>query len=91
MTYDYVWVFNGLHHHFPSAVFTTLEKAEAWINEHDVQGTLTAYPLDVSAYDWAIENQHFKPSDPKHSEANFMANFSHASQDHYHYVHDDND
>src|SRR5688500_155156 len=50
-----VWVFNGARNHFPSAVFTERRLAEAWIQKNQLEGTLTAYPLNISIYDWAID------------------------------------
>jgi hypothetical protein len=35
---------------FPSAVFTSRDLAETWIERHKLHGTLTAYPLAVSGY-----------------------------------------
>lgn len=83
-----VWVFNGTRNHFPSAVFTTRELAEAWIKQHQLEGTLTAYPLDVGVYDWAISNGSFTPQREDHQTAQFIANFSSAAQEHYHFESD---
>lgn len=82
---DNVWVFNG-GGSFPAAVFTTREQGEAWIATHKVSGVLTKYPLDVGVYEWAIECGAFKPKWPSHSEPKFIASFSSASQEHYHYT-----
>jgi len=82
---DYVWVFSGSRNHFPSGVFATREQAETWINAHSLEGTLTKYPVGVSAYDYAVQQGHFEPRKPEHSSAAFIANFSSATQDHYHY------
>ena len=54
-----VWVFNGSGSHFPSGVFTTAEKAEAWIQKRSLSGTLTLYHVDEGAYDWSIRNALF--------------------------------
>ena len=54
-----VWVFNGSGSHFPSGVFTTAEKAEAWILKRSLSGTLTLYHVDEGAYDWSIRNALF--------------------------------
>jgi hypothetical protein len=80
-----VWVFNGPKNQFPSAVFTSRELAEAWIERHELRGTLTAYPLDVSVYDWATGLGYFTPKREEQTGAGFIANFSSASQEHYHY------
>ena len=80
-----VWVFNGARNHFPSAVFTERRLAEAWIQKHQLEGTLTAYPLNISIYDWAIEKGYFTPKKEEQASPNFIANFSSASQEHYHF------
>ena len=82
---DFVWVFSGPRNHFPSGVFATREQAEAWIEMHRLEGTLTKYPVGISAYDFAIQQGHFTPRKPEHSSPAFIANFSSATQDHYHY------
>lgn len=79
-----VWVFNG-GGIFPAAVFTTRERAESWIALHALSGVLTKYPLDVGLYEWAVENGSFKPKRPDQSEPKFIARFSCASAEHYHY------
>jgi hypothetical protein len=80
-----VWVFNGARNRFPSAVFTERSLAEAWIQKNQLEGTLTAYPLNISAYAWAIEKEYFTPKTEEHASPNFIANFSSASQEHYHF------
>lgn len=90
MNEKFVWVFKGLGRNpHPSAVFSERAHALAWINKHGLEGTLTAYPLNISAYDWAIENGSFTPSKPEHDSADFIGNFSHASQEHYHFENED--
>ncbi len=44
---DFVSVLNGARASFPSGLFTELGRAERWIGEHGLTGTLTAYPLDT--------------------------------------------
>jgi hypothetical protein len=80
-----VWVFNGSHNHFPSAIFSSRALAEAWIERHQLRGTLTAYPLDVSVYDWVKERGYFEPKREEQARPEFIANFSSAYQEHYHY------
>lgn len=80
-----VWVFNG-GGNFPSAVFSTRERAEVWIAERGLSGTLTRYPVDVPVYDWAVASGAFKPRRPDQSEPRFIGAFSSASQEHYHYT-----
>jgi hypothetical protein len=80
-----VWVFNG-GGTFPAAVFSTRERAEVWIAERRLSGTLTKYPVDISAYDWAVAANAFRPVRPDQSEPRFIGRFSSASQEHYHYT-----
>ncbi len=80
-----VWVFNGNRNPFPSGVFSTRAQAEAWIAEHGLSGTLTAYRVDTGSYQWAIAQGGFTPRKPHHTLPDFIANFSSAYQEHYHY------
>jgi len=82
---DAVWVFNGNRGNFPSGVFSTREKAEAWIAAHKLSGCLTKYPLDIGVYEWVIAHGYWQPKQPHHHEAEFIQRFSSASQEHYHY------
>jgi hypothetical protein len=82
---DGVWVFNGESSNFPSAVFTTRERAEEWIALHKLTGTLTKYPLDIGVYEWALNRGAFKPKRPDQSGPRFIGRFSSASLEHYHY------
>jgi hypothetical protein len=81
----FVWVFNGNTARFPSGVFETIEAAEHWISGHRLSGVLTRYPMNVGAYDWCVNNGHFKPSKAHQSESNFVGNFSSATFEHFHY------
>lgn len=81
----WLWVFNGANSTFPSAVFSSEQKAEAWIKEHKLSGTLTAYPLDLPVYDWAINKGYFKPKKAADKSARFIQTFSSAYQEHCHY------
>ncbi|WP_189002735.1 DUF7710 domain-containing protein [Deinococcus roseus] len=82
---QWVWVFNGVGGGFPSGIFSTREKAQKWIEQHQLSGTLTAHPLDQSAYDWAVSRGSFKPRKPEHFSGHFMGQFSSASQPHEHF------
>lgn len=80
-----VWVFNSGWQGFPGGVFRDKNLAETWIAKHKLTGTLTRYPLDEGAYDWAIEQGLFRPKKEKERTAEFIGKFSTASQDHFHY------
>ncbi len=80
-----VWIFTGPRAQFPAGVFTQLEIAEKWILENRLSGTLTAYPLDVGTYDWAISIGYFAPKRDDQRTPEFIQRFSSASQEHFHY------
>ena len=80
-----VWIFNGSKGQFPSGVFTQREIAEEWIRNNGLTGTLTAYPLDVGTFDWAVSAGRFTPSRDDQKSAEFIGRFTSASQEHYHY------
>ena len=81
-----VWIFNGPKGRFASGVFTEKNLAEIWIVKNQLTGTLTSYPVDLGVYQWALENGYFVAIKEHEKEPEFIANFSSASQDHFHYV-----
>ena len=85
----FVWVFNGNSGRFAGGVFLDKETAEVWIRKHDLEGVLTKYPVGVGVYDWAIENDFFTPKKDKERSPEFIAKFTTASQEHYHYERDE--
>ena len=86
---SHVWVFNG-GRQFPGGVFTSVEKAEAWIERHGLSGVLTAYPVDEGCFGWAIRTgmTGLKPEklEVKRHDREFIAGFSTACQEHFHYL-----
>lgn len=80
-----VWIFTAPKAQFPSGVFTGREVAERWIHQHRLSGTLTAYPVDVGVYDWAVSGGHFAPKRDDQRSPEFIQRFSSATQEHYHY------
>ena len=85
---SFIWVFNG-GSRFPGGLFTTVEKAEAWIARHGLSGVLTKYPVDEGCFDWAIRTGHHCLSEKelagKREDKRFIGGFSSAAQDHIHY------
>jgi hypothetical protein len=72
----FVWIFNGSLGDgvkLPSGVFLAKEKAQKWIDELGIKGLLTPYPVDISVYDWSVQNQFFTPQRPEHSSPAFIA------------------
>lgn len=81
-----VWVFIGNSARHPSAVFSSRAAAETWISSSSVTGILTAYELDKSVYDWAVERRFFSPKREDQKTPEFVAKFSSAYAEHYHYT-----
>jgi hypothetical protein len=81
-----VWLFHGEGAAFAGGVFSTRASAEGWIRDRRLSGILTAYPVDVGVYDWAVAAGHFHPRHEKHSTPAFVGWFTSAAQEHYHYV-----
>lgn len=85
---EFVWIFNN-HSSLSGGVFSQLEKAEHWILTNKLSGMLTQYPLDTGVWDWAKENDlHNIKAEKvaiKSQDADFIAGFTTASQEHYHY------
>lgn len=82
---SFIWVFTVAKRHFPGGIFTGREIADAWIAKNRLTGTLTRYPVDVGAYEWAINKGMFRPLKPHESEPEFIGGFSDAGMEHYHY------
>ena len=83
--YEKVWVFTGEKAEFPSGVFSKRSLAEAWIKRNALSGTLTKYPVDIAVYDWALSTKVFTPRREDQKSPAFIARFSSANQEHYHY------
>jgi hypothetical protein len=84
-----IWVFVGDTGQLPSGVFTALATAESAIKRYALSGLLTAYPLDLLVYEWAIENGFFRPKDDAHRLPIFIEGFTSPSLEHYHYLNGD--
>ncbi len=81
----HIWVFNGEGCRFPAGALSSRDIAEREIEAHSMSGILTAYPVDIFVYHWAIRESFFEPSRPDQETPEFMQKFSSASQEHYHY------
>ncbi|MCK0203180.1 hypothetical protein MWN41_09170 [Ornithobacterium rhinotracheale] len=82
---DYIWIFQGNQAGFPSAVFSTKEKALVWIETNKVSGILTEYPIDISVYEWTIEKDYFTPKKEHQKTPDFISRFSSTSLKHHHF------
>jgi hypothetical protein len=80
-----VWVFHGTGGRFSSAIFSSIDIAGNWIRSNRLSGVLTEYPIDVSVYDWAIDNDYFEVKKADQATPLFMQNFTCASQEHFHF------
>lgn len=85
MTTSTVWIFNGEKSALPSGVFNKRELAEAWIAQHQLSGSLTPYPVNVGAYDFAVKAGTFVPAKDSEKTPEFIQHFSEARQEHYFY------
>lgn len=83
---NYVWVFLGDKSNFPSAIFSTKGQAVKWISDLGLSGTLTQYPIDISVYEWAIQNNYFFPKSDDKKSSKFIEKFSSAYLEHYHFT-----
>ncbi|MBF7994834.1 hypothetical protein [Rahnella laticis] len=86
-----IWVFNGSMARFPSGLFVSLDNAKEWIKDNKLSGVLTKYPINTGVYDWSIENGFFTPQDEKHKLPSFIASFTCASLDHFHFENGEED
>lgn len=74
-----VWVFHGVEGRLTSAVFSTRRMGEAWIRKHKLTGMLTAYPLDVGVYDWAVKRGDFTLKSAREGSSEFIGAFTWAT------------
>lgn len=81
-----VWVFVGDTARQPSAVFTTLENAQAWIERRKLSGVVTEYPLDVPVIEWAVAEGFYSPRPGDENDRWKIQTFTSAAQRHYHHV-----
>lgn len=80
---NFLFVFHGEGAKFASGVYDSLEGAKRSIASHKMSGILTCYPVNETAYDYAVRNEFFQPK-PTQSES-FVQRFTSASQEHYHF------
>ena len=85
------WIFMGEGASNPSAVFSSRELAEKWIESNQLCGMLTKYPVDQSVYDHSIEQGWFTPQKDHQQSSKFIQRFTSASMEHYLYETDDSD
>ncbi|GAA3764003.1 DUF7710 domain-containing protein [Micromonospora maritima] len=69
-----VWVFHGDRARYASGVFETLDSGLAWAGGHRLTGTLAEYAVG-GAYDIAVDEDRFTPSQPHHGTAEHVAAF----------------
>ncbi|ROP33460.1 DUF7710 domain-containing protein [Couchioplanes caeruleus] len=70
-----VWIFHGDQARHASAVFETEEAGLAWAGEHHVTGILAEYPYG-GAYDIALSEGRFTPSQSHHGTTDHVAAFA---------------
>ena len=80
-----IYVFNGEGSILPNALFSEYELAENWIKKYSLTGLLTAYPLNIGVYEWAIEHSNFKVKHEYQKSAGFIQKFTWGDLEHYHF------
>ncbi|HYF50566.1 MAG TPA: hypothetical protein VEJ63_14235 [Planctomycetota bacterium] len=80
-----VWVFMGEKGQYPMGVWSSLPLAHRYIHDQALTGSLTAYELDLPAYEAAINSGQFKPSKDQHRSHKFRQTFSNRYQEHYNF------
>ena len=84
---SHVWIFARGANDAPGGVFTSRDAAEEWIRRNRLSGVLTAYPLDEGSYDWAMRHGLVTGrATQRGDDPAFVASFSSASQEHFHYT-----
>jgi hypothetical protein len=81
-----VWVFMGDGARNPSAVFSSLAKAQIWIEVHKLSGLLTEYPVDIPVLDWAVAEGYFTPKSAEDWSTYRRETFTSGAQHHLHFV-----
>ncbi len=79
-----IWLFHGNGGHSASAVFSSKDEAEDWIESYSLSGVLTKYPINIGVYDWAIREGYFSPKKEHQFKPEFIQKFT-GGQEHYHY------
>ncbi len=81
-----VWVFHCAGARFASGVFATQVDAESsGIARNELTGLLTAYPVGVGVYEWAVDSGVFKVTKEKHRHPEFIGSFTSGAQKHLHF------
>ncbi len=79
------WIFIGELSTFPSGVFLSRELADAWIAQHQLSGSLSPFPVNTGAYDYAIETGAFTPTKESEKTSEFIQKFNASKQEHFFY------
>lgn len=61
MDFKFIWMIPNSDNLNIIGCFTDKVAAEKYIYDHQLKCILTQYPLDISVYDWVIENGFWKP------------------------------
>lgn len=83
--FEYIWIFMGARGWTPAGVFSDYDKAVAWIAEHRLSGYLGKFPVDISVFDWAVQNGFYVPKEARDKDSTAIARFGTAALKHEHY------
>ncbi|AXY56769.1 hypothetical protein CDG60_09450 [Acinetobacter chinensis] len=86
-SHNSIFIFKAENAALTSAVFSSFESMCDWIQKYYLSGMVIEYPLDVSSYDWAVENGYFARKSPIDSAPIFIASFVSAYQKQWHFKH----
>ncbi|MFW1746011.1 hypothetical protein ACG9XW_07290 [Acinetobacter guillouiae] len=85
MDFKFIWMIQNSDNLNIIGCFTDKVSAEKYIYDHQLKCILTQYPLDISVYDWVIENGFWKPKSDLQKTGKFIGRFSSAYLEHEHF------
>jgi len=80
----FIWVFVGNGGPFPSAVFSSKQRADDWIGSKGLFGVFTLYELDVPAIERSLALGTFRPRPGEPLTADKIGRFA-GGEAHWHY------
>ena len=85
MKNNYIWLIQSSENLNVIGCFMRKHEAETYIFENNLKCMLTKYPINMSVYDWAIQNNFWQPKNDLQKNSKFRAKFNSAYLEHDHY------
>jgi hypothetical protein len=82
----FVWVFMGEGAEFPSGIFARKTKAEVWIKDGNLTGTLMVFPLNEGTYQCARKLGILAEDEMGRTDPEYVQRYYSSRQENYHYV-----